>query len=318
MSEAEDIVEPEDTEAAAPEPEETETKDTTEDTEVDAGAETEEPEDESDSEEDEPTGSDDDGEETDSEHEVDEDGYVTVELDGKEYKVHADIADGYRREGEYRRLTQEVAEVKRESDEKVRSAEQRVQFTDQFVREVATLEALNAEIKQFDSVDWQSWLNHEDEKERRRAENAQAQLTYLERERNAQAQELRNKVNERKSQEAEAHRAAIAKRDQEMKKTIKDWDKRWPQLKKTAANDLGFAENEVENVTDPRMIRVLDLAAKQIQTMKAATKVKNDPPPPKPVRKVKRSSPVQKDPDKMSVDEWKRWREQQLRKKQAS
>jgi hypothetical protein len=83
--------------------------------------------------------------------------------------------------------------------------------------------------------------------------------------------------------------------------------------------ELGYSNEELANTTHPLMIQTLNLARIGYETLrKQSAQLKTPTPVAKPVPQVTpgktRTGPV--NPDKLSTDEWVKWRETQLARKQ--
>jgi hypothetical protein len=81
--------------------------------------------------------------------------------------------------------------------------------------------------------------------------------------------------------------------------------------------ELGYTNEELSNTTHPLMIQTLNLARIGYETLrKQSASLKSPTPVAKPVPQVAtgktRTGPV--NPDKLSADEWLKWRESQLAK----
>lgn len=73
--------------------------------------------------------------------------------DGQTYKVPAAVKDGYERRADYTRKTMEAANLAKAAQDRLHYAEAREQFTASVVDEIASLKALESQLKSFEGFD---------------------------------------------------------------------------------------------------------------------------------------------------------------------
>ncbi len=81
---------------------------------------------------------------------------------------------------------------------------------------------------------------------------------------------------------------------------------------KDAARSVGYRDEELANVGDPRFVKLLNKAA-QYDRLVAQRTQKPKEEPAKPVTRIAaKTSPATVDEDKLSPDDWRKWRDNQV------
>lgn len=244
-----------------------------------------------------------------------EDGLVDYEgSDGKTYRVPAEVKDGLMIKAEFTRKTQEMAEVRKAVAARDEAIQKTAQRQAEFANDIAQLGALNARLTPFAQVqDWPSYL---------RQGGASAQADYAEyqalaNERDQFAHSLGQKVQQRTFDEQRETVEAIEAGRAEIAKHIKGYGPAKLDELVAFAEPLGFSPDEIRQAeADPRSIRVLHLAAlgQQALTRQSTTQKLVQQQAVRPAEKVSGSAPAAKSPERMSTDEWMRFRNAQARK----
>lgn len=254
-------------------------------------------------------------EEDDQESDDEDDGLVEYEgSDGKTYRVPAEVKDGLMIKAEFTRKTQEMAEVRKAIAARDEAIQKTAQRQAEFANDIAQLGALNARIAPYAQVqDWPSYI---------RQGGAEAQAQFVEyqamvNERDQFAHSLGQKVQQRTADEQRETVEAIEAGRKEIAKHIKDYSPAKLDELVAFAEPLGFSPDEIRQAeADPRSIRVLHLAAigQQALTKQSTTQRLVQQQAVRPAAKVSGTAPAAKSPERMSTDEWMRFRETQIRK----
>lgn len=228
--------------------------------------------------------------------------YATIEIDGKEYNVPPELKDGYLRNADYTRKTQEVAEQRRQVE--AVKAEAEAMFTASTEVIQARADLLNADklLAQYEKVDWDAY-------EQQLPLDAQSdwrKYQLLKEERANLAQNLSTQWNQRSEQQ----RIETQKRLQETanfaKKEIPGWSPEIDAKMTDFALGQGFTQSQLEQTLNPTMYKMLHLAWIGQQTI---TRTQSAPKPQaqtSPLKTVsaKASPNVRKDIADMSMDEY--------------
>lgn len=231
-----------------------------------------------------------------------EDELEDVEIDGKAYRLPKELKDGYLRQADYTRKTQEVSEQRKAVESRQAELQVQQQRQMEFAGEIAKLGALNARLAPYEQVqDWPTFL---------RQGGAEAQAHYaefqaLQNERNAFAQSLGQKVQERAAEEQRETAKQIEAGRAELAKHIKGYGPDTLSKLETFAAPFGFSPEEIRQAeSDPRSIRILHLAEIGHRALQAQQKTQQlaQGQNTKPVQTL-RGAAGSKSPDKMSPSE---------------
>ena len=237
-----------------------------------------------------------------------------IEYEGAQHKVPKQLKDAIMRHADYTRKTQEVAEQRKALEAKAQAIEQQAEIANASIEERAALIAVNHRLQQFQQVDWND-LNATDP--------LTAQKLWFERTQLVEAQgALQTKLSQKeqektreKEQKASEAQQSTAKQIREcfdvVAREIKGWSPEMGKALTKTGIDLGFSDEELSKVHDPRFVKLLHKAHIAEQLLKKQV----SPPPkpaPKPLPQVGGSSaPVKKAPSDMTMDEYAKWRRSQ-------
>jgi hypothetical protein len=265
-----------------------------------------------------------------------EDETEEVDWEGKKHRVPKELKEALMRQADYTRKTQEVAEQRRQAEARAAELEeQRKQFDEQAkaqqanIKEVARLVNMDEQIEQYTKLDWAKLWQEEPQ----RAGMLTSQFQALQATRNNLAFQLGQKEQQRVAEERqkafqkqqESERTAARQREEAetvLRRDIPNWSPETrDKLRDFAIAKVGLKAEEIANITDPRVVKVLHLAylgdqlsQKQRQATKPAQPVAN----PVPQVTSRSAAPAAKDPEKMNPDEWLAWREKQVAAKNAA
>lgn len=192
-----------------------------------------------------------------------------VEFEGVAAKVPPKIAEVIKKaeslQKDYTQKTQEVAETRKAVEDKSQYLQARETILQHAFKEAAEVESINAQLQQFDSLDWNALFNEDGQRAmqlsfaRQQLQNKLAQSQgklnqVIAKAQQAQAQHLQKQL--------EVGRAELQRRlgkasDAELQATMKQ------------GLELGFSESEMKTSTDPRLMHALYKAAKWDEMQKA-------------------------------------------------
>lgn len=233
-----------------------------------------------------------------------------IEYEGEKFKVPAKLKDAFLRQADYTRKTQEAAEIKRQAETQVEAVKQREAFIQQNVAEVARIHAIDAELAQFQGVNWdQLW---DSDPVQAGKLNQRAQMLQAQR---AQTEQV---LTQRQAQFQQWQQQQAAMRMQEgqrvLQREIPNWGTEVQSQLLDYAQKTGWSASEIQNIT-PRQVVAL---YRDLQFTKIREKATQKPKvvQEKPVTRIAATkAAATKDPDKMSTEEWAKWRQAQLKKR---
>lgn len=252
------------------------------------------------------------GEEGEPESEVEateEDELEEVEYEGKKHKLPKELKDALLRQADYTRKTQEVAEQRRAIEAQAQALQEQAKAQQANLHDYARLAATDEQINQYSAINWNAWTQ-QDPIEAQKAFVAFQQLKDT-------RQNLANQISQREQQAAAESQAARAKAIQEgnavLSREIKGWNGEVAaKLRDFAVKDLGFTEQDVAQVYDPRVVKLLHRAWLGSQLEERTRKTTSPPPDVVPAPTIKgKSSPKGAPKD---INAWMEYRNSQVRK----
>ena len=216
----------------------------------------------------------------------------TVKVDGEEFEVTLDeLRDGYQRQSDYTRKSQSLAEQRKAYEANLQAVQNERNQYAQVLEQMS--ENQNYQLQQFEDINWKE-LKDDDPMEymekRLEYQEAKDRISQLNNERARVHQqnqaEITQVLTEKVQKEAELLSAALpeyADPGSNLKTDIRNY-----------ALSLGFPENEIDSISDHRVVLVLhkamlqDNAAKGVKKVKVAPKVVKSGTPQTKSQKVKR------------------------------
>lgn len=197
-----------------------------------------------------------------------------IELDGEKFALPKKVRDAILRQGDYTQKTQEVAHQRKAlelQDQTNRARALENQFATSVRPEIEKLTQLDAYLKQYDGLDWNS-MNVE---EMVRNKHQRDQLVESK-------QKLLSDINQKKGEwdgkVKTAKQEVLAKANELLKSSIPTWSPETAKKVSDYAVSKGFTQSEVDAIIEPRYVETLfksmqydDLVAKKATAKAAAT-----------------------------------------------
>jgi myosin heavy subunit len=220
------------------------------------------------------------------------------------------------KDADYTQKTQTLAEERNMLQQRQQQFENDLVEHEQFIENIATLKTIDTQLSQFNDIDWQELAAQNPQQ----AIALSMQYQQLRDTRQNQATELSNMSQYRRAEverkAANNHKAALdalTKPDP----TI-GWDGQFTPERSKQMTDFGASQGLsmgfMNRVDEPAFVRIMHLA----MAGEAALKQQRNPTPQKaqPTRTVGSGRTASsRDPDKMTPNEWRIWREADIRKK---
>lgn len=235
-----------------------------------------------------------------------------VDYEGKKYTVPKEIKEALLRQSDYTRKTQEIAETRRQIEAERASVQQLAKAEQEHLQDLANLRLTENVLQRYQGANWQQMAAEDP---------AGTQARWIDYQ---QAQEARRFVAERISQHQNQRglqaQQELAKRVQESEAALASDDKTWTEARSAELSafiqkQYGFNRDELAQALSPKFVRLMRDAMTGRQ---ALTKAVAKPPPEqvKPAVVLKANTPTKPGlHDGLSVDEWMRRHNSQLRKK---
>lgn len=233
-----------------------------------------------------------------------EDDLEEFDWEGKKIKGPKGLKDGLLRQADYTRKTQEVAETRKQLEERAQHIEQQAKASDEEMNARAALISIDSDLKSYENVDWDAW-------EAQDLFAAQAGFRKFQ-----QLQAARGQVDkylgERQKARTETTQQETAKRLQETRQFAETKIKGWTpevdaKITDFATKELGFDWNTLKAAYTPAVYKALHLAWLGHQAINTKTAPSTAKPPvtePLKVVAAKANPPAKKSLSEMSMEEY--------------
>lgn len=186
---------------------------------------------------------------------------VEINVDGESYDVPTKVRDailatseGQMLQADYTRKTQELAEQRKQLEQSQAQLQQAAQLQQQSIAEYAELTSLDKQLQQYNQVDWNALYDSDPAEFVRLKEQARD----LRDTRVNLANQIGLKHQQQYEQNAQARIQIIEEGKKTLTKEIPNWN---ADLGKTisqyAIDKFGFTESEMNDIVDPRVVKVL-------------------------------------------------------------
>lgn len=235
-----------------------------------------------------------------------------VEFNGKVYDIPVELKSALMMQSDYTRKTQEVAEQRRALEAYQEQINQQAQTQQALLEDAARVVALNDQISQFSEVDWAA-LNNQDPIEAQRLWMTYSQMKDL---RSEMIGQLQQKEQQRVFNMQQNYAKQVKEGHAILSRDIKGWSPELSIKLRDYAVENGFSLQDVERVTDTRVVKLLyraylgdQLISKQMSgvSKKQAQQVK-------PASSVGGNAVSVKDQARMSTEDWMKHRNAQISK----
>lgn len=251
-----------------------------------------------------------DGEQSESSDPPEE--YEEYDKDGKKYQVPKALKDDLLRQADYTRKTQEVADLRRQTESERSAVQQLANLEHEHLQDLANLRMVDNVLSKYQGADWQ----------RMSAENpAETQARWIDYQ---QAQDARRTLSERISQQQQqrglSQQQDLAKRVQESEAALAGDDKTWSETRSAALSSFiqkqyGMSRDQLAQAMSPAFARLMRDAMTGRQALTKAT-AKPPAAPVTPVPVLRANTPTNRSlHDGLPIDEWMRRFQTQSRKR---
>lgn len=214
------------------------------------------------------------------EAQAEEDDGEEVDFEGTTYKVPKVLKDALLRQKDYTQKTQEIAERRRQVEEREAYLQQVEQLRSAQFEKAVEIHALERQLKQYEELPWMQLVDQDPTQ----AQKLSLQFDALRRQHASATQALQQVLSEEQAKSAQARQQMLAKGHENLAREIKGWGPELAKQVMQAGSAYGFSDRELASVVDPRMVKVLH-DAKQWRDLQAAK--------PAVQKKVAESKPIQ-------------------------
>jgi hypothetical protein len=249
--------------------------------------------------------------------------YIDVEKDGKIYKVPKSVEDLLMFNKDYTQKTQSLAEQRKEFEAQRQAMQWEAETKQQLFNEEAQLLTVRQRLEQFQGVNWAALA----QQDMQQHAVLQAEYTQLKDFRDHLSGHVEGRRSELNAKVEHERAISLERAVQHLNSPKPDigWDGKFDADKRANLTkfgmELGFTNEELSNTSHPLMIQTLNLARIGYETLrKQNATLKQAAPQAKPVPTVAtgktRTGPS--NPDKLSTEEWLKWRESSLAKQRRN
>jgi hypothetical protein len=193
---------------------------------------------------------------------VDED-YDVLEINGEQYQVPKELKDGYLRQQDYTRKTQELAaerqtiqEQRQEIETERQAFQNQVMAQQQHFQLFAKVAAVDQQIAQYSQIDWQQLVDNDPVE----AMKLDRSLRDLKESRNQMIQEAVQVQQQMDQTKQQQYAQLIEQGKKALQDKIPDWSADKAKELRNYGVSLGFTEDEMSSVVDPRHVVALHKA----------------------------------------------------------
>ncbi len=226
-----------------------------------------------------------------------------------------ELKESFLRQADYTRKTQELADNRRALEAQQARVQQQERWAHEHTQEIGQLVAIDGRLAQYANVNWQA----ENQRDPVATQAAWIEYQQLRDARAGLVSNLQNRDAARNAEQERTRATQLAEGRAQLAKAIPGWnDDKSAALGKFGIDSYGLKAEEVDNLTDPRLVRILHDASlwrQHVTKQRAAAQQATATPPAQPVtvigarrspQPIAASSPAS---DRLSNEEWNRRRD---------
>lgn len=231
------------------------------------------------------------------------------EHDGQKYRIPKAVKPLLMMQADYTRKTQALAEERRAWEQQ---RAQQTEATQAHLKDMARLVALDEQLEQFRKLNWDQIWNQDPSQHTRLVQ----QFNLLKDTRDRVAGELQQKEQKRQEEEQRARATRLSESQALIAREVPGWSPELAAKLTEYAVGKGLTMPLLERIVldMPQAVKILHTAyvgEQLIAKQKAAARPPAQKPEPVPTVSSSRA-PAAKDPERMSTEEWMRWRNKQV------
>lgn len=231
-----------------------------------------------------------------------------IEYEGKTAKVPKELKDAFLRHKDYTQKTQDHADRVRAAEAQYAAKQQYVQLQEATIQESAHVLSIDQRLKQYEQVAWDDLSA----KDPALAMKLDREMRQLQAQRMQLSQGIAQKHQALAFQQQQQAATRLEEGRRELERDIKGWSPELAGKLMQTAKSLGFRDEELANVSDPRTVKLLHEAHLYRQLMAKQSARPPAAPLPKPVTKVGGGSASNtKTLSDLSPEEWAARRNEQ-------
>lgn len=217
----------------------------------------------------------------------DEPEYVEITHNGKPVKLTLDEVIEHASKGfDYTQKTQQLADQRKQIEALAQNVQQQYQLQQATIQETAKVYAMDSQLANYQNVNWDAWMDQDPIE----ASKGWQKFQMLKSQRDEAANNIQQVQAQTQQMSLHQLQQKLNEGAQQLANEIKGWSPELAKSLKSNALEYGFSETELDQVYDPRMVKVLHDAYqwRQLQAKKPEVqkRVSLAPKSPKPGGKV--------------------------------
>jgi hypothetical protein len=221
----------------------------------------------------------------------DEPEYVEITHNGKPVKLTLDEVLEHASKGfDYTQKTQQLADQRKQIEQLAQNVQQQYQLQQATIQETAKLYSMDSALQNYQNVNWDAWMDQDPIE----ASKGWQKFQMLKSQRDETATSIQQAQAKTQYMTQSQLQQQLAEGAKQLASEIKGWSPELATALKTNGLEYGFTDSELDQVYDPRMVKVLHDAYqwRQLQAKKPEVqkRVNLAPKSPKPSGKVESES----------------------------
>lgn len=180
-----------------------------------------------------------------------------IDYEGEKYKVPAKLKEAFLRQADYTVKTQGLAQQRQEFEAAQQQFAARQQFQEQYLDAVSEVKSIDRQLAQYQKLDWNALADADPVQ----ALKLDRQMRELQQQRAAQVDGIQHAQKQHQDQTSQATARAMDAARAQLAREVTGYGT--PEVQKgmlEAAKALGYKPEELENVNDPRPVKLLHKA----------------------------------------------------------
>lgn len=184
----------------------------------------------------------------------DEPELVEITHNGKPVKLTLDEVIEHASKGfDYTQKTQQLADQRKQLDTLAQNIQQQYQLQQATIQETAKVYAMDSQLANYQNVNWDAWMDQDPVE----ASKGWQKYTMLKSQRDEAANGIQQIQSQTQQMTMHKLQQKLNEGAQQLANEIKGWSPELAKSLKSNALEYGFSETELDQVYDPRMVKVL-------------------------------------------------------------
>jgi hypothetical protein len=241
--------------------------------------------------------------------ETSDDDSEEVDYEGEKYKLPKKLKDALLRQQDYTQKTQQVAEQRRAIEAQAQQVQQHAEMSQRYVAEYAEAFALDKELQRYKEINFDQLTDSDPVT----ALKLDRQMRDLQARRDQVVATVTQKQQAQSIEQQRINAQRLNEGRAVLEREIKGWSPDTAKALVSFGQELGYTEQELTQVNDPRTVKLLHKAWQYDQLTKAKTAKPAPVTQERPVTRITASKATVKTPATMTDNEFAQWRRSQIK-----